>query len=202
MYFSYTLSLFTFFFLLVSFVSPLSYLGISRKRSSTHDVESDDNEFVVHIKKTKISNIGKNLLTILLVVLIDGSEGTSRSTSQECSCILQPYEVNFPVYSPEFMDLSSGCSGSSVGRALAIRAQCRGFESHSVQLIFQWLFRAAHFSMAVPSVGFHYLLIPLSRLVMFSCVYTVDSPNSGHFGTTAFVLYLESVLYWGVHVYI
>ena len=27
---------------------------------------------------------------------------------------------------------------------------------------------------------------------------TVNSPNSGHFGTTAFVLYLESVLYWGV----
>ena len=25
------------------------------------------------------------------------------------------------------------------------------------------------FSMAVPSVGFHYLLIPLSRLAMFSC---------------------------------
>ena len=28
--------------------------------------------------------------------------------------------------------------------------------------------------------------------------YTVNSPNSGHFGTTAIVLYLESVLYWGV----
>ena len=28
--------------------------------------------------------------------------------------------------------------------------------------------------------------------------HTVNSPNSGHFGTTAFVLYLESVLYWGV----
>ena len=27
---------------------------------------------------------------------------------------------------------------------------------------------------------------------------TVNSPNSGHFGTTAIVLYLESVLYWGV----
>ena len=27
---------------------------------------------------------------------------------------------------------------------------------------------------------------------------TVNSPNSGHFGATAFVLYLESILYWGV----
>ena len=34
----------------------------------------------------------------------------------------------------------------------------------------------------------------------FSVVFinTVNSPNSGHFGMTAFVLYLESVLYWGV----
>ena len=32
----------------------------------------------------------------------------------------------------------------------------------------------------------------------FRHINTVNSPNSGHFGTTAFVLYLESVLYWGV----
>ena len=42
----------------------------------------------------------------------------------------------------------------------------------------------------------------LSLYIHCMIVYTVDSPNSGHFGTTAFVLYLESVLYWGVHVYI
>ena len=31
---------------------------------------------------------------------------------------------------------------------------------------------SSFFQMAVPSVGVHYLLIPLSRLAMFSCVYT------------------------------
>ena len=66
-------------YFLVSFPPPLSsylssYLGISRKRSSTHDVESDDDQFVVYTKKTKISNIGKNLLTILLVMLVEGPE--------------------------------------------------------------------------------------------------------------------------------
>ena len=34
----------------------------------------------------------------------------------------------------------------------------------------------------------------------YGIVYTVDSPNNGHFGTWASVLYSGSVLYWGVLV--
>ena len=39
-----------------------------------------------------------------------------------------------PAYSPEFMDLSSPSWAAPV--AQLVEAQCRGFESHSVQLIF------------------------------------------------------------------
>ena len=43
---------------------------------------------------------------------------------------------------------------------------------------------------------FHYQLF--DYLTEDNDTVTVNSPNSGHFGTTAIVLYLESVLYWGV----
>ena len=35
-------------------------------------------------------------------------------------------------------------------------------------------------------------------MIADSELYTVYSPNNGHFGTRASVLYSESVLYWGV----
>ena len=88
--------------------------------------------------------------------IISGIQSAPTATSQTDTTSLDRVKIKqcklilYRVHTCICIHVCTGCSGSSVGRALAMRAW---FESHLVQLIF---------SMAVPGVGFHYLLCLVS----------------------------------------